>query len=198
MASASEILTEKNDLLNHTSTDGHPTSADPTTTETQTTATSENPIQNSTSSPSGTTHDTIQTIAKQISATILKYSTVEGAFTGPAVDPATSASVNPSSIKVNAPGCGSADGSAPTVEEGVSPRSLLFQKDPASRLPQNTGGTKSYRDATTAEDNADVRFGTMDFSDLNPTVKFSRDTVSEYYIFALIGKFHTVNRQISS
>ncbi|KAL6566802.1 hypothetical protein OROMI_015206 [Orobanche minor] len=73
-----------------------------------------------------------------------------------------------------------------------SPRTLLLQKDPSSRLPQSSGAPKSYRDASSMEENEDVRFGMLDFSDLNPTVRFTKsecDTVSEYYKFALIGKF---------
>ncbi|KAL6576944.1 hypothetical protein OROMI_011220 [Orobanche minor] len=92
-------------------------------------------------------------------------------------------------------GGGSVEGSAPNREEGAvsgSPRTLLLQKDPSSRLPQSSGAPKSYRDASSMEENEDVRFGTLDFSYLNPTVGFTKsecDTVSEYYKFAHIGKF---------
>ncbi|KAL6578987.1 hypothetical protein OROMI_009203 [Orobanche minor] len=95
----------------------------------------------------------------------------------------------------NGLGGGSVEGSAPNREEGAvsgSPRTLLLQKDPSSRLPQASGAPKSYRDASSMEENKDVRFGTLDFLDLNPTVRFTKsecDTVSEYYKFALIGKF---------
>ncbi|KAL6586363.1 hypothetical protein OROMI_001351 [Orobanche minor] len=95
----------------------------------------------------------------------------------------------------NGLGGGSVEGSAPNREEGAvsgSLRTLLLQKDPASRLPHSSGAPKSYRDASSMEENEDVRFGTLDFSDLNPTVRFTKskcDTVSEYYKFALIGKF---------
>ncbi|KAL6588046.1 hypothetical protein OROMI_001024 [Orobanche minor] len=91
----------------------------------------------------------------------------------------------------NGLGGGSVEGSAPNREEGAVSGSLL-QKDPASRLPHSLGAPKSYRDASSMEENEDVRFGTLDFSDLNPTVRFTKskcDTVSEYYKFALIGKF---------
>ncbi|KAL6580245.1 hypothetical protein OROMI_008269 [Orobanche minor] len=53
------------------------------------------------------------------------------------------------------------------------------------------GSNKSYRDAFSREDD-DTRLGSLDFSDLNPTAVFTKEEcadVSEYYKFALIGKF---------
>ncbi|KAL6571233.1 hypothetical protein OROHE_002876 [Orobanche hederae] len=123
------------------------------------------------------------------------FGSFPGSGPGSAVMGSTASAKDGAEDSANGLGGGSVEGPAPNREEGAvsgSLRTLLLQKDPASRLPQSSGAPKSYRDASSMEENEDVRFGTFDFSDLNPTVRFTKsecDTVSEYYKFALIGKF---------
>ncbi|KAL6564928.1 hypothetical protein OROMI_016378 [Orobanche minor] len=118
-----------------------------------------------------------------------------GSGPGSAAMGSTASAKDGAEDSANGLGVGSVEGSAPNRDEGAvsgSLRTLLLQKDPASQLPHSSGAPKSYRDASSMEENEDVHFGTLDFSDLNPTVRFKKskcDTVSEYYKFALIGKF---------
>ncbi|KAL6565178.1 hypothetical protein OROMI_016628 [Orobanche minor] len=133
-------------------------------------ATNTNPTSTTNIPASETTQKTILDLAKQISDNVLKYTPVEEGKRGTTNDPA----------KVNANDRG----------EGSSFPEFSQIENPLDNH-MHEGSNKSYRDAFSREDD-DTRLGTLDFSDLNPTAVFTKEEcadVSEYYKFALIGKF---------
>ncbi|KAL6551288.1 hypothetical protein OROMI_021776 [Orobanche minor] len=144
------------------------------------------PINPTTTSNSSecTGEDPIQAIAKQISENIFKYSAVDGSFHVPESDPNKSASQLPPSCSVNDLSSGSVADQPGATKGAVQPP----PSDPSHPAPV----TKSFRDAIAPEPVVEVPFGSVDFSGGTPTAVFTKeecDAVSEYYKYALIGKF---------
>ncbi|KAL6557627.1 hypothetical protein OROMI_017977 [Orobanche minor] len=128
-------------------------------------ATNTNPTSSTNVPASETTQKAILHLAKQIFDNVLKYTLVEEGEKGTTNDPAK--------VNANDRGEGSSQPENPLDNQMLE------------------GSNKSYRDAFSREDD-DTRLGTLDFSDLNPTAVFTKEEcvdVSEYYKFALIGKF---------
>ncbi|KAL6551287.1 hypothetical protein OROMI_021775 [Orobanche minor] len=144
------------------------------------------PINPTTTSNSSecTGEDPIQAIDKQISENIFKYSAVDGSFHVPESDPNKSASQLPPSCSVNDLSSGSVADQHGATKGAVQPP----PSDPSHPAPV----TKSFRDAIAPEPVVEVPFGSVDFSGGTPTAVFTKeecDAVSEYYKYALIGKF---------
>ncbi|KAL6582741.1 hypothetical protein OROMI_004819 [Orobanche minor] len=144
-----------------------------------------NPIHSPTiNSSESTAEDPIHVIAKQISENSLKYSAADGSFHGPAADANKSGSQILPSCSVNDLTSGSAADQPGVTKGDVQPP----PSDPSHPAP----ATKSFRDAIAPEPVVDVPFGSVDFSGGTPTAVFTREeceAVSDYYKFALIGKF---------